>query len=171
MSDSELAQLVADGRAVGVEGGDLFRAVGSPGRRSVMQRVSVDALDVVVDGRPAVAVAHVIARHSWWSGQIVAICNVGHVGAWNVAPRAHPNDGRVDIVEVDAAMSRRARWQARSRLRTGTHLPHPDLRVRSARSAVWEFVRPLKVWIDGVPSGDARHLEVLVRPDAFELYL
>ena len=31
--------------------------------------------------------------------------NVDRLGHWDVAPRAHPNDGRVDVVEVDAAMS------------------------------------------------------------------
>ena len=50
--------------------------------------------------------------------------------AHDVAPRAHPNDGRFDVVEVSAAMPARARLQAWRRLATGTHVPHPDITTR-----------------------------------------
>ena len=78
------------------------------------------------------------------AGPIVAVMNVDRLGRWDVAPRAHPNDGALDVVEVDAAMGVRARWQARRRLPTGTHVPHPAIRTRRGRpSAAWTFDRPL----------------------------
>ena len=71
-------------------------------------------------------------------------------GRWDVAPRAHPNDGRVDVVEVAAAMGLRARWQARRRLPTGTHVPHPAIRTGRATERAWHFDRPLGLWVDSV---------------------
>lgn len=172
--DATLATCVSVGGpgpwAVG--GGDLHRATGAPRQPERGHVVGVDAMVVTLDdGREVVAVAHVVARRSWWHGPIVAICNVDFVGEWNVAPRAHPNDGRADVVEVAPQMGVRERWQAWRRLPQGTHVPHPQIVTRTVRQAAFEFARPLHVWIDGVRVGRASRLAVDVRPDAFELYL
>lgn len=175
-TDAELAAAVATGQSgpFSVSGGDLYRAIGRPVGPSYGHVVAVDAVAVRLDdGAERIAVAHVVARRpggtGWWRGRIVAVCNVDYVGEWNVAPRAHPNDGRIDVVDVAATMSLRARWQARRRLPLGTHVPHPDITTRSARQVAFEFNEPLTVWLDGTPVGAARTLTVSVRPDAFEL--
>ena len=154
-------------RPVGLAGGDVFRSLGSPGHRSEMQHLPLDVMEVALDGTVALGAAHVVVRRSWWRGPVLAVMNVDHIGGWNVAPRAHPNDGRVDVVEVDAAMSVRQRWQARRRLPTGTHVPHPKISVRTATSLERTFPRPYRVWIDGVRVDDARSVAVTVVPDAF----
>ncbi|HWL44168.1 MAG TPA: hypothetical protein VNQ73_14600 [Ilumatobacter sp.] len=173
-SDADLADQVAAG-AVGpfaVSAGDLHRAVGAPKPGAHTTIVPVDALAVQLDEGPErLVVAHLVARRSWWRGPVVAVCNVDYVGTWNVAPRAHPGDGRANVVDVSPAMSTRARWQAWRRLPQGTHLPHPAITTRSIRTVSFEFESPMRVWLDGVPSGTARHLKVTVRPDAFELLL
>lgn len=162
---------VRSGAALGVGSGDLHRSLGSPVARPEMQRVEVDLLRVTVGDVVYVAVAHVLARRSWWRGPMVAVMNVDHLGDWNVAPRAHPNDGRFDVVEVDAAMRLRDRWQARRRLPQGTHVPHPHIALRTATAERWTFDRPLDIWIDGERVGSSRSLAVRIEPDAFELYL
>lgn len=171
--DADLARLVLADRhgCYGLSGGDLFRSLGSPDPRDPVQRLPIDALAVTIDDREALAVAHVIVRRGWWRGGLLAVMNADHVGAWNVAPRAHPNDGRFDVVEVDAAMSLRHRWQARGRLPHGTHLPHPDIAVRTATEASWAFPRPRRVWIDGVAAGAVSRLAVSVLPDHFEIHV
>ena len=170
--DAALADAVAAGRApLAVAGGDLHRAVGNPEPRPQMQRVDVDLIRAVVDGEELVAVAHVVARRSWWRGPIVAVMNVDHIGAWNVAPRAHPNDGRLDIVEVDRSMGVRQRWQARRRLPQGTHVPHPAISTRRATDATWAFDPPLRLWLDGVARGPVSELSVTVEPDAYALHI
>jgi hypothetical protein len=171
--DAGLATEVDAGASgpLAVSGGDLYRALGSPGDRPVMQRVTIDLLRVTADERRLTAVAHVVARRSWWRGPIVAALNVDHIGSWNVAPRAHPNDGRLDVVEVEATMSRRQRWSARSRLPHGTHVPHPSITARAATEVVWRFERPVDLWLDGVRSGTVRRLEVSIEPDAFDLHV
>ena len=91
--------------------------------------------------------------------------NVDHLGEWDVAPRAHPGDGRADVVEVDASMGVRARWQARRRLPSGTHVPHPHVAARRVAEASWTFDRPRQLWVDGVRRGTVRSLRVVVEPD------
>jgi hypothetical protein len=172
-SDVGLAGVVAadPARPVAVTGGDLHRMLGSPIAGPTLRRLPVDLLRVTVDDRRAVAVAHVVARRSWWSGRIVVATNVDHIGAWNVAPRAHPNDGRFDIMEVEPSMTIRQRWQARARLPLGTHVPHPAIATRTAASATWTFDRPSRVWIDGAAAGTVHRLTVEIEPDAFALHV
>lgn len=171
--DAALARLVlADPHGCyGLSGGDVFRSLGSPEPRDPVQRLPMDALAVTIDDRELLAVAHVIVRRGWWRGGLLAVMNADHVGVWNVAPRAHPNDGRFDVVEVDAAMSLRHRWQARGRLSHGTHVPHPDIGVRTATDGSWAFAGPRNVWIDGVAIGATTRLTVSVLPDHFEIHV
>ncbi len=172
-SDAELATAVAISEAVslGVSNGDLHRTLGSPAShdRDSMQRLPVDLLRVTADGVALVAIAHVVARRSWWRGRIVAVMNTDHLGTWNLAPRAHPNDGRFDIVDVAPAMSLRDRLQARSRLPNGNHVPHPAITTRAVAAATWTFDQPMRLWIDGVRCGTVSHLEVQIEPDAFAI--
>lgn len=172
-TDHTLAELIAAGthHPAGVAGGDLFRTVGAPGQRDTMMRLPIDVLRVVADGAERVAVAHVVARRSWWRGGIVAVMNVDHVGEWNVAPRAHPNDGRFDVVEVDSAMTFRERLQARRRLVQGTHTPHPRIATRTGTEATWHFDRPEPVWIDGVRTGSVHDLTVMIEADGAAIHV
>jgi hypothetical protein len=172
-TDAALADHVASGsiEPVAVVGGDVHRSLGAPPPRATVQRVPMDLLAVTLDESEVVAVAHVVARRSWWRGRIVAVMNVDHLGEWNVAPRAHPNDGRFDVVEVGAQMSTRQRIQARGRLRQGTHVPHPRITTATATARAWEFDRATPVWIDGVCRGSCRRLAVTIRPDAYRIHV
>lgn len=172
-SDAALALALVDGggRPVGPSAGDLHRSLGSPPPRREMQRLPIDLLTCRFGERTAVAVAHVVMRSSWWRGPIVAAMNVDHVGRWNVAPRAHPNDGRVDVVEVTSSMTARERWQARSRLPDGTHVPHPAITTSAVRERSWQFDRAMTIWVDGVRSGSARTVTIEVVPDAGEVFV
>jgi hypothetical protein len=168
--DAGLAELVAAGTSpVGVRAGDLHRSLGVPGERSTMQRLPMDVLAVRLDGSDGIAVAHVVARRQFWRGPVVAIMNVGQLGDWNMAPRAHPNDGRFDVVEVESGLTLRDRLAARRRLPIGMHVPHPQIAVTSATEREWRFESPMRVWLDGVGVGRCRHLEVVIRPDAYHL--
>jgi hypothetical protein len=176
-TDAELASCEPVDGPVGLAGGDLFRSVGSPQPRLDSMCLPIDRLHVAFDNDSAIAVAHVVARRqcrwcfgwwSWWRGHVLAICNADSIGPWNVAPRAHPNDGRFDVVEV-IEMRRRERWAARQRLAQGTHVPHPAITVRTATEATWEFSRPMRIWIDGVDRGACTRLAVTIEPDALSI--
>ena len=161
-----------DGRELpplGLLGGDLARTLGAPGDTARLQDgratgFPVDLGSALLDGRQHWFVAHLIARRSWWRGRMVAVMNAEWVGDRDVAPRSHPNDGRLDV--LDARLPWRQRVLAYRRLRTGAHVPHPAIAER--RVAAWqtEFTPPLKVWLDGVSMGRVRSLAVRIEPDA-----
>lgn len=174
-SDAELAELAgrANGGRFRLTGGDLFRTLGSPdptrGARGEAMCFPVDLLEVALgDDRVRYAIAHVVARRGrWWAHRTVVVMNASFVGALNLGPKAHPNDGRADA--TDGRLGRRDRWSARHRMAAGTHLPHPALSVTRRAELSFDFAEPTPIILDGEPNGETRHLSVRVIPDAFEV--
>jgi len=60
----------------------------------------------------------------------------------------------------------RDRLRAKRRLSSGTHVPHPAIKVRQLSAVERSFERPLRVWVDGVVSGDTSVIRLAVEPDA-----
>ena len=154
---------------IGLLGGDLGRTVGARGDMGRLRDgkgsvLPVDVGSAWLDGTQHWFVAHVIARRAWWWGRVVAIMNAEWLGRLDVAPRAHPNDGRLDI--LDARLPFAQRLRAARRLRSGTHLPHPM--IEEHRVAAWHtrFEPALRVWVDGIAMGLVRDLSVRIEPDA-----
>lgn len=166
-SDADLVAQRHTTRPLVLAGGDVHRALGRPplGRAEVFE-FPIDLLRVETDAATFEAAAHVLVMRSRWRGPILAVMNAEWMGEWLVAPRAHPNDGRLDVVDVDATMSWRQRWQARRLLPLGAHLPHPSISVRSASTVERRFERPVPARVDGRPVGSLTWLRVTVEPDA-----
>lgn len=160
-------------RDLGVARGDLARTCGgATGTHPSSARVTVDAMRVTLDdGEPTWGVAHIIARRHWLHDELTMVMNAQFYGAYDIAPRSHPNDGKVDVLRVDAAMGWRERLRARQRARTGMHVPHRHVSMRSASEVDLHFDTPMVVWIDGVRCGTTRRLQVTVEPDAFIAYV
>jgi hypothetical protein len=154
---------------LGLLGGDLCRTLGGRGderrlRSSDAVSFPCDLGSVLVDGRLHWFVAHLIARRSWWRGRAIAVMNAQWLGAWDLGPRAHPNDGLLDITDGDLPLG--DRLKARSRLPTGTHVPHPALDVTRVAAAQFDLDPTLDVYLDGERVGRAGHLSVRVEADA-----
>lgn len=176
-SDRALAHAFTAGAAVdavfGLAGGDLMRTLGGAADASRLvgtepiPHLPVDVVRVIIDDdRDELFVAHLVARNSWWRGRLVAAMNAQFIGDWDVAPRSHPNDGRVDVVDVAASIGVQQRWIAARRVKLGTHVPHPAISIVQRASAVIELDRPSAIWLDGERCGTARRLELTVVPDA-----
>lgn len=155
---------------MGLTGGDLARTVGaSPEgerlRSPEAMTLPMDLGSVLIDGRQHWFVAHLVARRSWLRGRIVAVMNAQWIGRWDMAPRSHPNDGILDVFDADLSLD--DRLKARSRLVTGTHVPHPGIRQRRVDAVQFEFERPTPVFLDGERIGSARNLSIRVEPDAW----
>jgi hypothetical protein len=166
---------VADGPAgpVLLLGGDLHRTLGSPVRRPDPVAADVDVLEVTDSDTGEVlghAVAHVVVAPGRLTGglfgDVIVACNSGHVGPFELAPRAHPGDGVVDVVTVSRDMPVRQRLTALARARSGSHLPHPDITVSRVESYEIVVDRPAMVRLDGVRVGRVRALAIRVVPDA-----
>ena len=138
-------------RTIGLEAGDLARTLGIRALydpKSPKHLVAVDALEVELDdGSVHHGVAHAVIGSVRWRRGAVAIMNAAFIGTRNIAPRAHPGDGKVDVVRLDLDLSDRIKaWK---RMVTGTHVPHPDITIRQRRDGAIELDRPARVRVDG----------------------
>jgi hypothetical protein len=158
---------------IGVAGGDLARTCGgATAAHPTAARVTIDTMRVTLDeGDPTWGVAHVVIRRQWLRDEIVMVMNAQFYGPYDIAPRSHPNDGKLDVLRVDGSMGWRERLHARQRARNGTHLPHPDLSMQSLPEIELRFDSSVVVWVDGVRCGAARHVRVNVEPDALIAYV
>jgi len=172
-SNRELFEIVntsgALTRPIGLTGGDLARTTGATGAAADLHAegrplLPIDIGTVALDGQDLLFVAHVVVRSRWWTGPVAAVLNVSFVGEWNVAPRSHPNDGRLDLVE--ATLGWGDKMKARSRLRSGTHVPHPGISIRRVRTATVEVPTGHGVWVDGVAQPGVRRVVCGIRADA-----
>ena len=180
-SDAEARKVVEQARRAGTPvpplgllGGDLCRTLGGRGDEARLSSdaattVTCDLGSVLVDGRLHWFVAHALLRRGWWRGRVVAVMNAQWHGRWDVAPRAHPGDGRLDVVDGDLALG--DRWKARSRLPSGTHLPHPGIRVTRTAAESLDLAPPLDVWLDGERIGRAATVLVRIEPDALTVVI
>ena len=173
-TDAAAAELVTQGRRVmTVEGGDLARTLGvrSPlSRTPEMHVVEIDAIEVALDDAEArVAVAHVMVGRAPRAASWTAIMNAAFVGTRNIAPRAHPGDGKLDVVTVELdAIDRVRAWR---RMPTAQHVPHPGITIRRHSDGELSFSRPQPVRIDGVRVGRAKRVRYRVLPEALEVAL
>ena len=168
-SDAEAAAFVKDpATTIGLEDGDLARTLGihRPYERDTPKHVvPVDALHVLLDdGSEHTCVAHVVFGDLRWHRRSVAIMNAAFIGTRNIAPRAHPGDGKADVVRLNLDLGDRPKaWK---RMVTGTHVPHPGIEIRQRQEGVVELERPQRVHIDGILVGRARSVRFHVIPAA-----
>ncbi|MBV8979594.1 MAG: hypothetical protein JO086_01720 [Acidimicrobiia bacterium] len=174
-SDAEARAVIEQARAegrpypsLGLLGGDLCRTLGGAGDEGRLRspeavRFPVDLGEALLDGRPFVFVAHLVARTRGW-GHVAAAMNAQFVGRWVIGRRAHPNDGLLDVYQADLSLA--DRLKVRARLGHGEYLPHPGINERRTAAVEIELDRPLPVYLDGGRVGEARTLALRLDPDA-----
>ncbi|MEX2292482.1 MAG: hypothetical protein WD691_01740 [Acidimicrobiales bacterium] len=175
-SDAEARAIVTAARrrnaavpTLGLLAGDLCATLGGGGDEARLHSpeamtLPVDLGSVLIDGRQHWFVAHLVVRRSWWRGRVVAAMNAQYLGDWDVAPRSHPNDGRLVILDGNPPFGQRI--LARRRLPLGTHLPHPGIDVRRVAALQLDLERPMPIELDGERVGVGRRLSIRVEPDA-----
>ena len=117
-----------------------------------------------------IVVAGTIAiQHRILLSTCLILSNSGLLRSRDVLPRAHPNDGFVDVLEVDPKISIRQRAIAWRRSATGSHLPHPSFRVSRSIDFQWSG-SPAHMIADGVTYKGVVWLQCTVLADAMKLY-
>ena len=145
-----------------------------------MTLVDIDLLQIVFRTRPPstansstssrIVVAGTIAiQHRTPLSTCLILSNSGILRSRDVLPRAHPNDGFVDVLEVDPKISIRQRAIAWSRSATGSHLPHPNFRVSRSIDFQWSG-SPARMIADGVTYKGVVWLRCTVLADAMKMY-
>jgi hypothetical protein len=179
-SDAEARAVIEEARRhgqppppLGLLGGDLCRTLGGPGDEARLRsadavRFPVDLGEVLLDGRLHVFVAHLLAHTRGWGHAVVAM-NAQFLGRWVLGPRAHPNDGLLDVYQADLSLV--DRLKVRARVRHGAHLPHPRIKERRTGAIQIDLGHPRPVYLDGEHWGEARNLALRVEPDALTVVI
>jgi diacylglycerol kinase family enzyme len=102
-----------------------------------------------------------------FSGSKVFISNAAHYGKTNPAPKAHPGDGKFDILKVE--LSTFQTIQAIKRVQTGTHLPHPGIKYERVESKQFSLKKKMKVEIDGKRIGKFQNVSLRIENEALRV--
>lgn len=163
---------------VWLESGDVLRALGLSAATgplrvgSPCRLLPCDVLIVRLDDAPPVLALSTVIIGSWRKPRMWVTAG-GFLGALNVAPRAHVNDGLVDALQFNDAVPLRQLLLMRRRMRLGDHLPHPLLSMHRAARVDWPQTErgaiSSAVNIDGKRHGRAAQVSIEVRADAFSL--
>ncbi|MFT7600621.1 MAG: hypothetical protein ACI8TP_003565 [Acidimicrobiales bacterium] len=170
--DAEAARLVASGtQRLSLSGGDLLTTLGG-GRPDAAEFhwFPMDLGWVTLDGeRRLPFVANVVARGPMWRGEVAAVMNAAWHRQLYLGPRAHPNDGLLDVTV--GTLPAQQFVLARSRAKTGVHVPHPQLVERRVALFEHHFDHAVSVWVDGVRHRNVRQLLATIESDRFEVGL
>jgi hypothetical protein len=116
-------------------------------------------VEVVVDGRAFTArtTSVVVATGQFLRG-------------FDVSPRGHPGDGWCEVQVYCLPAGQRGAMRAR--LRSGSHVPHPEIRTRRGRAVSVRCERDVAVEVDGKAAvKGARVVSVELVPTAFRLLI
>jgi diacylglycerol kinase family enzyme len=155
---------------LGLRGGDLCKTLGGRGDAARLRSPDavtfpIDIAEVEVHGTSHFFVAHLVLRNRLWT-RVTAVMNASLLGPWNPAPKAHPNDGLLDV--LDARLRLGDLRAVRSRLPLGAHLPHP--RIRHSRVAAIDLdADRRRLWLDGTPVEVSGPIRVTVHADALRV--
>jgi hypothetical protein len=114
---------------------------------------------ITVDGRPAfdgTTTTVVVATGEFLRGR-------------DVVPRGHPGDGRAEVQVY--AVAARERREMRSRLRSGSHVPHPAIAQRVGRRVEITCDTAPAVEVDGHLAPRRERFTIEVVPAAYRLLL
>jgi hypothetical protein len=174
-SDRELATFRPD-EIISLSGGDIWKSLGSPLVPSIDSEatlVHIDAIQIEVDAESSFLAASSVEIGSFLSRQrYLCVANASFVREKNIAPRAHPNDGSLDFLEIASTMPFRQRWAASRRASTGTHIPHPHITTKRAREIqIKRQSKSEKLIVDGAHIREWHTLLIRVVPDHWQVVL
>lgn len=178
-SDHEMGSHLHDQTAnvFALTGGSLFETLGRPNAPVVggsAHCLPCDTISVSIVARGAhidlTAVNDVAIRNSWlrggWlRGPVLVVTNTGRHRGRQIATRAHPNDGHLDVVSV-ATMNMRQRIIGWSKAKIGNHVPHPKIAIsRTTHLDLTVSPKQLLV-IDGRRHKNVSRVTLTIAPDA-----
>ena len=182
-SDRELGVYLRDHSAkqiheqsIFMKSGDIPRVLGVVDRardaeciRIVIDAIVVSYTDSVGVDHTDVCIASMSIARRYFRGAISVVTNSGYWRNHEVAPRAHLNDGKLDIFEVSGAMrwsQRRLMWQ---KAEVGSHLPHPLLSYSQGEFFHWKG-SPRRLTIDGQFVGLVTKVSCRVQSDCAQVF-
>jgi hypothetical protein len=135
-------------------GGDFVEITGgiAPGRET-SRRYPCDALEIrgLDSTSRSIGTVELRRRRRRISGGFVILSNLGVRGSERYSSRAHPNDGKFEVVDALDGLTWRERMTLARRFSRGGDFSHPRVKQRQTTSYTSQV--PLHVFVDGVYRG------------------
>ncbi len=152
---------------------DCRRAKSADARSATMTQVSLDLIKI--EYRTSQNLTHevigagslLLNRRSFCNVFLI-VSNSGIIKGRDVFPRAHPNDGVIDVLVVDEEISLRQRLLAWHKSKIGVHLPHPQLHVSRQTQFEWSG-QPARMVVDGATFHKVEWMRCSIVKDAFAI--
>ncbi len=160
-----------------LDGGSLFESLGNPQAPPAIgpaRSLPFDVITVVVTQKnfehTVTAVNDIFIRNKWrhggWlKGPLFVVTNTGIRQGRQIATRAHPNDGHLDVISI-ATMNVRQRLLGWSKAKLGNHIPHPKVQVSRATHLVVPVDATQTVVIDKCRYDHVTRISLTIVPDA-----
>lgn len=141
-------------RNVRMGGGDFVDVTGGPSNLAGrVRRYPCDVLHVAGGATPLFSIGTIELRKRRWRilGGFMIATNIGRRGSEVYSSRAHPNDGKFEVIDALNGLTPRELLTLSRRLSTGGDIGHPRVRQRQATNFL--APEPLHVFVDGVHRG------------------
>jgi len=164
------------GNFFALTGGSLFETLGRPNAPvigGVAHCLPCDTISVSIVARgtqiKVTAVNDVAIRNSWlrggWlRGPVLVVTNTGMRRGRQIATRAHPNDGHLDVVSV-ATMNMRQRIIGWSKAKSGNHVPHAKILISRTTHLDLAVSAKQLIVIDGRRHNHVSRVTLTIAPD------
>ena len=156
-------------RVLGIDGAKFAPDMTTNVFSTLFDLIRVDCLTVKNTAVTVFGLGYALLRNSWWRGEIIAVLNESFIGDLDCAPRAHPNDGKLDVVIVSSEMKLSQRLRASRRARSGTHIPHPNITIAQKTYFEAAIGTPKMLVVDGRQISAVKACKFTVIPDAVNL--
>lgn len=182
--EADLARFLQSGSTApfAVTRGELFEVLGRP--RSAVgcarcRQLSLDMIEVTItstSGQRSVRIAseavirHTRRRGGDLLGDLLVVTNLGRYRGIEFSPRAHPNDGRLEVLRLTGATLRQ-RLIAYTRFRSHNFVSTDTIRVAQTTTEEVVVQSGYEVLVDGVKIHDAAAVSLNVRPDCASVYV
>ena len=163
-SDKEIIEHFFNGYSlIRLEGGNLCKTLGGKKPTAATDYSTgticdVDLGSVQVSGKSIYFASHCSIRKHRYTTKGALVMNAQWYKSRRVAVRAHPSDGKLDIVFSD--LEPRQFLLAAKRSRSGNHIPHPDIRVQKVQNHTLDYPHPMRIYADGVFIGIESTIEI-----------
>ena len=152
-SDKEIADLASLGeKIIKIESGNIFRTLG--GRESLKPSLShestvceIDLGTVQFSDEIFLFASHCSLRQYHFSTKGVLVMNSQFYKNRRVAIRGHPSDGKLDV--LSSQLNLRQYMLASKLSESGSHVPHPDIKIKSTDERSFSFERLMRIYADG----------------------
>jgi len=180
-ANTYLKEVFANGRelqSIAILNSNLARVFGLNGATigsTTMLRTRLDLIEVsyvLLSSQTAKMhyLGNAIIRNGWLRGAITGVFNSSFIGSWDCAPKAHPNDSKLDVVSIDQSMNVRQRLTAKRLVKLGSHLPHPRIGYKQSENFKIDLQTPAHLFVDSIDLGMVRQCDFRVISDALSLY-